>query len=266
MVIIKKKKVRADKLLVDQGFAPTRQKAQALIMAGLVISGGRRVEKSGQLLDTEKEIVLLSTIPFVSRGGLKLEEGLRKWKIRVEGKIAVDLGASTGGFTDCLLQHGAAMVYAVDVDVKQLDCHLTKDPRVRRIEKNARNLNRADFAESPGILTADLSFISILKVLPAVREFLGRGDMLALIKPQFEVGKGRVGKKGIVRDPALHEETLGRVVDAASTLGFHLRGLLKCATRGQKGNQEFLAWWTLEEEPLNHEEIRAMIKEAVWDE
>ena len=266
MVIINTKKERADKLLVDRGFAPTRQKAQALIMAGLVFSGGRRVEKPGQLLEAEKEILLQSKIPYVSRGGLKLEEGLNKWKIPVEGKIAADFGASTGGFTDCLLQHGARMVYAVDVDVKQLDCHLAEDPRVRRIGKNARYLNRADFAEPPDILTADLAFISILKVLPAVKEFLGRGNMLALLKPQFEVGKGRVGKKGIVRDPALHEETLGRVVDAASTLGFNLRGLLKCATRGQKGNQEFLAWWTLEEGPLSHEEIRAMIKEAVWDE
>lgn len=204
------KKERADRLLVCRGLAPTRQKAQALIMAGLAFSGGRRVEKPGQLLDPGEETVVRANIPYVGRGGLKLEQALQKWKIPVDGKIAADLGASTGGFTDCLLQHGAEKVYAVDVDIKQLDCHLKENARVRRIEKNARYLKKEDFEEPPEVLTADLSFISILKVLPAVREFLGRGTSWPCSSPSLKSEKVRWEKKESCGTPPFMKKRLAR--------------------------------------------------------
>ncbi len=259
-------KERADKLLLNRGLAETRQKAQALIMAGQVCSEGKRVEKPGQLIALDKEISVKEKMPFASRGGLKLEEALRAFKISIQGKVAADLGASTGGFTDCLLQKGAKKVYAVDVDIKQLDWRLIEDPRVVGIEKNARHLRKEDFADSLDIVTMDLSFISVLKVLPAIREFLGSGLLLSLIKPQFEVGKGRVGKKGVVRNPALHEEVLVRVIEDAQRLGFSPKGLVRSSLRGQKGNREFFILWALDKQPLSLKRVQSMVKEAVWDE
>jgi 23S rRNA (cytidine1920-2'-O)/16S rRNA (cytidine1409-2'-O)-methyltransferase len=259
-------KERADKLVVSRGLAESRQKAQALIMAGLVFSEGKRVEKPGQRIGTGSEISLMEKIPYVSRAGLKLEEALRSFNISVQEKIAADLGASTGGFTDCLLQKGAKKVYAVDVDVKQLDWHLREDPRVVCIEKNARYLKRDDFADSLDIVTMDLSFISVLKVLPALKEFIGSGVLLSLIKPQFEVGKGQVGKKGVVRDKALHADVLKKITGEAMQIGFFPAGLIKSSVLGQKGNQEFFISWTLGKESLNSEEIHRLIKEAVWNE
>lgn len=260
------KKDRADKVLLARGLAESRQKAQALIMAGLVYSEEKRVEKPGQMIHLDQEIFLKETIPFVSRGGLKLREALEAFKLSVEGKVAADLGASTGGFTDCLLQGGAVKVYAVDVDTTQLDWRLRKDPRVVCIQKNARYLSRKDFNDSVDIVTVDLSFISVLKVLPAVKEFLGEGMLLSLIKPQFEAGKGQVGKKGVVRDPALHEEVLEKTIARAQKMGFVVRDMLKSSIRGQKGNREFFVLWTLMAEPLTDNKVRKLIKEAVWDE
>jgi len=261
-----KRKERIDLLLLDRGLAQTPQKAQALVMAGLVFSGSRRIEKPGEMISRDQEISLKNKLPYVGRGGLKLEEALDKWRVSVKGRIAADLGASTGGFTDCLLQRGARKVYAVDVDIRQLDCHLRENALVRPIEKNARFLKRDDFDEPPDIVTTDLSFISILKVLPAVREWLGEGILLTLLKPQFEAGKGKVGKKGIVRDPSVHEETLRGVIRAASEMGFNLRALMKCSTPGQKGNREFFAFWSLGNETLSPGKNQKLIKEAVWDE
>jgi len=259
-------KERADKLVVIRGLAESRQKAQALIMAGLVFSEGKRIEKPGQRMGADQEISLKGKIPFVSRGGLKLEEALRSFKIPVEGQIAADLGASTGGFTDCLLQKGAKKVYAVDVDVKQLDWRLREDPRVVPIEKNARYLKKDDFADSPDIVTMDLSFISVLKVLPAIKEFIGNGALLSLIKPQFEVGKHQVGKRGVVRDKTLHEDVLEKIIREATELKFFPVGLIKSSFRGQRGNREFFILWTLGKKSLNSKEIQRLIKEAVWDE
>ncbi|MCK4759176.1 MAG: TlyA family RNA methyltransferase, partial [Candidatus Aminicenantes bacterium] len=162
------KKERADKVLSSRGLAESRQKAQALIMAGLVYSGEQRIEKPGQMIAVDMELSLKERLPYVSRGGLKLQEALEAFEIPVQDKIAADLGASTGGFTDCLLQKGAKMVYAVDVDTSQIDWRLREDPRVVCIEKNARYLSKGDFADIPEIVTTDLSFISVLKVLPAV--------------------------------------------------------------------------------------------------
>ncbi len=259
-------KERADKIIVDKGLAESRQKAQALIMAGRVFSDGERIEKPGQKVSTAQVISVKEIMPFVSRGGLKLAEALDALRISVTGKVAADLGASTGGFTDCLLQRGAKKVYAVDVDTKQLDWRLKEDPRVTLIERNARYLKKDDFRESLDFITADLSFISLLKVLPAIKCFIRDGQLLALIKPQFEVGKGQVGKKGVIRNPRLHEEVLVNMMEEAEKIGFHAAGLTKSSIRGQKGNQEFFSLWSLRQSTLTPNRLRRLIKEAVWNE
>ena len=237
------KKDRADRVLASLGLAESRQKAQALIMAGLVFAGGHRVEKPGQMLDSDQDIEVRETLPFVSRGGLKLDEALDAFAISTKGKIAADLGASTGGFTDCLLQRGAHKVYAVDVDSRQLDVRLREDPRVVVVEKNARYLEREDVDDRLDIVTIDLSFISVLKVLPAVKDILDEGWIVSLIKPQFEVGRHQVGKKGIVRDLSLHEEVLVKIVEEAEGIGFSPQDVMRPSIRGQKGNQEYFILW-----------------------
>jgi 23S rRNA (cytidine1920-2'-O)/16S rRNA (cytidine1409-2'-O)-methyltransferase len=256
-------KERADKLLAGRGLASSREKAQALIMAGLVTSGGRPVGKAGELMDADAPLEVAHPLPFVSRGGLKLEEALDRFGIDVSGMAAIDIGASTGGFVDCLLKRGAAKVYAIDVDTKQLDWNLTKDPRVVTIEKNARALAAADLPELPGIVTMDVSFISVLKILPALKAIPGDWTLVSLIKPQFEAGPKDVGKKGVIRDAAVHAEVLARVVAGARELGFGLKGLIRCSTHGQKGNVEFFARWVKGSPDLNADLVPAWIKEAV---
>jgi 23S rRNA (cytidine1920-2'-O)/16S rRNA (cytidine1409-2'-O)-methyltransferase len=258
------KKERADRLLVDRGLAGSREKAQALIMAGLVTAGGRMVAKPGELVDAEARIAVEEGNPYVSRGGLKLAEALEDFAVQVAGKTAADLGSSTGGFTDCLLQRGARRVYAVDVSTGQLDWKLRRDPRVVLLEKNARYLESGDFAERPELVTMDLSFISVLKVLPAVRRFLFEGDVLGLLKPQFEVGKGQVGKRGVVRNPAQHEAVLIRLLQGALELGFVVRGLYACRVRGQRGNREFFVHWTPAGRSVSEKEVREMVREVVY--
>lgn len=261
----KPKKERADKLLLSRHLAESCHKAQALIMAGLVSAGGRRVEKPGQMISADEEISLREKIPYVSRAGLKLEEALDTFSVNVAGAVAADLGSSTGGFTDCLLRRGARLVYAVDVSMGQLDWRLRNDPRVILIEKNARYLKREDFMETPSIITLDLSFISVLKVLPAVKEFLGDGILLSLLKPQFEAGKGQVGEKGIVRNPAQHEAVLNQVIGEARKMGFGIRGLIRCSVRGQRGNREFFAYWTLTEQYWPQERVRELVREVAHE-
>jgi 23S rRNA (cytidine1920-2'-O)/16S rRNA (cytidine1409-2'-O)-methyltransferase len=260
------KKERADKVLASRGLAESRQKAQALIMAGLVFSGKQRIEKPGQMIASDRELSLKEQMPYVSRGGLKLAEALEVFNIPIQDKVAADLGSSTGGFTDCLLQKGAKRVYAVDVDISQIDWRLKEDSRVVCIEKNARYLTKDDFAPSPDVVTTDLSFISVLKVLSAVKEFLGNGQLLSLIKPQFEAGKSQVGKKGIVRDAAIHEEVLTKTTAEAHKMGFVTKGAIQSPILGQKGNREFFIYWSLTEAPLSQKEVQSLIKEAVWDE
>ena len=256
-------KERADKLLAARGLASSREKAQALIMAGSVTSAGRPVRKPGALIDAEAPLEIAQTLPFVSRGGLKLREALERFAIDVRGLVALDIGASTGGFVDCLLQRGAAKVYAVDVDTKQLDWNLSKDPRVVLVERNARELAAADIPEPPGIVTMDVSFISVLKILPALRGIAGDWTLVSLIKPQFEAGPRDVGRKGVVRDPAVHAEVLTRVLAEARPMGFGCRGLMRCSTHGQKGNVEFFAWWIKGTPDLNADVVPTWIKEAV---
>jgi len=258
-------KDRADKIVVNQGLAESRHKAQALILAGLVYSEKGRVEKSGQLIPVGTEIFLKEKMPYVSRGGLKLIEALEFFAITLKDMVAADLGCSTGGFTDCLLKEGAKKVYAVDVDTRQIDVKLRENPRVVLIEKNARYLERKDFPEPPDLITIDLSFISVLKVLPAVRNILKDGELIVLIKPQFEVGKGQVGKGGIVRDPNLHVEVLERMLREASEMGFLVQSLMKTSVRGQKGNREFFVHWSLFKDSLTHVQVQKLIEEVVWD-
>ena len=256
-------KERADKLLVGQALAPNCEKAQALIMAGLVTSAGRPILKPGELVDEEAAFEVAIPLPFVSRGGLKLEEALDRFGIDVGGMAALDIGASTGGFVDCLLKRGATRVYAVDVDVKQLDWGLSRDPRVVTVEKNARYLAPEDIAEAPDIVTMDVSFISVLNILSALQAIPGAWALISLIKPQFEAGPQDVGKKGVVRDPAIHAAVLARVVEGAREIGFGLAGLIRCSTRGQKGNVEFFARWAKGEPDINAALVPSWIKEAV---
>jgi 23S rRNA (cytidine1920-2'-O)/16S rRNA (cytidine1409-2'-O)-methyltransferase len=269
------KRERADKLLVERGLAETRQKAQALIMAGLVSADGRRVEKAGQPMDPDAPFVVEKPLPYVGRGGLKLEQALDEFAVNPTGLICADIGSSTGGFSDCLLQRGAARVFCVDVDIRQLDDRIRRHPRVAILQKNARNLVPGDFEPIPSLVVMDVSFISVLKILPALRiVFDARparpGDpaplLLSLIKPQFEAGKGQVGKKGVIRDPELHAEILTRIAGEAAALGFALGGLVRCKTRGQKGNQEFFARWTPERMERPGEDVIKWIREAVRNE
>lgn len=236
-------KQRLDKLMVERGLAPSREKAQALIMAGQVVVGDHAAEKAGQQVTAEVEIRIKGDLlPFVSRGGLKLEKGLVAFGIDSDGRVAIDVGASTGGFTDCLLQRGAAKVYAVDVGYGQLAWKLRKDPRVVVMEKtNIRNLQPEQLEPLPDLAVIDASFISLNLVLPPTLLLLKKpAEVIALIKPQFEVGKGAVGKGGIVRDPRLHDEVLANMEQLAHELGTSLLGICDSPITGADGNREFL--------------------------
>jgi 23S rRNA (cytidine1920-2'-O)/16S rRNA (cytidine1409-2'-O)-methyltransferase len=236
-------KPRLDRLLVDRGLAPTREKAQALIMAGEVLVDGRKAAKPGQPVDAEIRIEVLAQPPFVSRGGLKLDAAIAHFAIRVAGRVCLDIGASTGGFTDCLLQRGAARVHAVDVGSGQLDWKIRSDARVVVHEKlNARYLRPEDIGEPIGLAVCDVSFISVTLILPAVKPVLqSDGEMVILVKPQFEAGKGQVGKGGIVREPELHQAACRRVDEAVRQLGFET-DIMESPILGAEGNREFLLY------------------------
>lgn len=236
-------KERIDKVLVLRGFAESRTRAQALILAGQVLVRDQRIDKPGQLVEPNAEIRIKGeTQRYASRGGLKLEAALREFKIDPTGKNCIDLGASTGGFTDCLLQQGAARVWAIDVGHNQLAWRLRQDPRVVALEgENARHLDPGQFTVRIDLATIDVSFISLTKILPAVRPCLSDlGDCISLIKPQFEVGKGEVGRGGIVTDAAKHRRVLNEIKDAALSIGFHPVGLIESPILGAEGNREFL--------------------------
>lgn len=237
-------KRRLDVALVERGLAETRAAAQRLVMAGLVFSGERRLDKAGQGVGPDSALeVRGQPHPYVSRGGLKLAKALDHFSIPVEGRIALDVGASTGGFTDCLLQRGAAKVYAVDVGTNQLAWKLRSDPRVVSMEKtNMRDVTRALIPEPVELIVCDASFISLRTVLPAALALAAPGAHLAaLIKPQFEVGKGRVGKGGIVREPALHGEACATVSDwLGAQPGWRVFGVVESPITGAEGNKEFL--------------------------
>ena len=242
-----RKSERIDKLLVERGLADSRTKAQALVMAGLVLVNEQRVAKPSDNTPLDAKIRLKGaddpTSRYVGRGGLKLEAALREFAVDVAGLICIDVGASTGGFTDCLLQHGAASVVALDVGHNQLDWRLRNDPRVTVQEGvNARYLTPEDFSEKFDLAVMDVSFISATKVMPALIPLLAdAGRLITLIKPQFEVGRGEVGSGGIVRDQEKHTRVIGEVNQAATHLGLRVVGLIESPLQGADGNREFLA-------------------------
>lgn len=239
---------RIDRVLVDRGLAESRTKAQALVMAGAVLVDEQLVNKPSELFDPNAKIRIKSdaTSRYVSRGGLKLEAALCEFQIDVTGMTCVDVGSSTGGFTDCLLQHGAQRVVAIDVGHNQMDWKLRNDQRVELREGvNARQLSEDNFDEQFDLATIDVAFISATKILPAVVPLVKEnGCIVTLIKPQFEVGKGEVGKGGIVKDPTQHQRVVAEVNAAAESLGLRVGGLVESPIRGAEGNIEFLALYS----------------------
>lgn len=240
-------KKRLDVLLCEKGLAESRQKAQAVIMAGEVFVNGQRASKAGAATDEEAVLELRgNTLRYVSRGGLKLEKAMDCFPIVLEGKTAADIGASTGGFTDCMLQNGAAKVYAVDVGYGQLAWSLRSDPRVVCLERtNARYLTREQIPETLDFASVDVSFISLRLILPALRALLSlKGEAVCLVKPQFEAGRELVGKKGVVRDPAVHLAVLEQFLNHAEEADFSVKGLTFSPVRGPEGNIEYLGYLT----------------------
>lgn len=245
-------KKRLDVLLVEKGFAETRTKAQAVIMSGLVYVEGQKADKPGISYEENVTIeVRTGGCPYVSRGGLKLEKALRDFGVDPTGYVCSDSGASTGGFTDCLLQQGASKVFAIDVGYGQLDWKIRSDPRVVVMERtNVRYVTPEDLGEPLDLSVIDVSFISLRIVLPVIKTFLkSTGQVLCLIKPQFEAGKEKVGKKGVVRDPAIHKEVLDDFVALTKEIGFAILGLTFSPVKGPEGNIEFLAHLTLDDKP-----------------
>jgi 23S rRNA (cytidine1920-2'-O)/16S rRNA (cytidine1409-2'-O)-methyltransferase len=241
------KRERIDKLLVERGLVESRAKAQALVMAGVVLVDDQRINKPSELIHPDAQVRIKGgddpTSRYVGRGGLKLEAALREFSIHVDGLSCLDVGASTGGFTDCLLQHGASKVVALDVGHNQIDWKLRNDARVEvREGVNARHLQPQDFESTFDLAVMDVSFISATKVLPAIVPLLtDSGRLIVLIKPQFEVGRGEVGKGGIVRDPDKHARVIEEVNQAASELGLVVGKVIESPIRGAEGNVEFLA-------------------------
>jgi 23S rRNA (cytidine1920-2'-O)/16S rRNA (cytidine1409-2'-O)-methyltransferase len=236
-------KLRLDRLLVERGLVESREKAQALIMAGEVLLNGQKAAKPGQAVAADAAVEVQARPPYVSRGGFKLAAALRHFAIDVRDQVCLDIGASTGGFTDALLQAGASRVHAVDVGTGQIAWSLRNDPRVILHEScNARELQFAEIGERVSLIVCDVSFISVTLILPAVAPLLQSGGrMVILIKPQFEVGKGQVGKGGIVREPALHQAACERVEKAVRAFGFSTR-IMDSPIRGAEGNKEFLLY------------------------
>ena len=264
-------KMRLDVLLVNRGLAESREKAKAVIMEGKVFVKGQREDKAGSMFDEAAPIEIHGQkLRYVSRGGLKLEKAVAHFDLKLEGKICMDVGPSTGGFTDCMLQNGAAKVYAVDVGTNQLDWKLRSDPRVVCMEKtNIRYLLPEQIEEPPAFASIDVAFISLTKVLRPVRELLtADGQVVALIKPQFEAGREKVGKKGVVREKSTHLEVIRQVLAYAWSIGFDILALEFSPIKGPEGNIEYLAWLQkterkeLEEIPA-WEEVRAALPEGM---
>ncbi|WP_227766023.1 TlyA family RNA methyltransferase [Zhaonella formicivorans] len=260
-------KERLDILLVKKGLFASREKAKAAIMAGIIRVNGQKVDKAGTLVDVDAALSKTGEeMPYVSRGGLKLEKALKTFSINLNGKVILDVGASTGGFTHCALLNGARKVFAVDVGYGQLAWQLRQDERVVLLERvNVRYLKPEQLAEKADVATIDVSFISVAKVLPAVLACLkSDGEIVALIKPQFEAGKEKVGKKGVVKDPAVHREVIATVVSQAEKLELYMSGLTYSPITGPEGNIEYLLWLTCKHNVQLSPEtlIRAVVAEA----
>src|ERR1035441_4106825 len=240
--MVRPEKIRLDRLLVERGLVESREKAQGLILAGLIMVDEQKMEKCGSLVDAQAVLRMLGDPPrYVSRGGLKLEGALEHFRINPDGRVCLDVGSSTGGFTDCLLQHGAGKVFAVDGGTNQLDWKLRRDPRVIVLEKlNARYITFDRIGTLAELVTIDVSFISVTLILPPLVPLLATpADLIVLVKPQFEVGKGQVGKGGIVRDPAQHQEAIAKVSRTVIQLGFSNLASMGSPLLGAEGNHEF---------------------------
>ena len=262
------KKERLDTLLVEQGFAPSRERAKRLIMAGQVLVDEQRIDKAGTTVPMDAVLrVVGEDLPYVSRGGLKLEKGMAAFGVVLKGKTAADIGASTGGFTDCMLQNGAIKVFAIDVGYGQLDWKLRTDDRVVNMERtNIRHVTVAHLGERIDIASIDVAFISLDKVLPVVKDLLHpRGEIIALVKPQFEAGKARVGKNGVVRDPLVHEEVILTVLGIAESIGLFPAALTFSPVKGPKGNIEYLLYLRMQKVGtvgVDAVSVRAVVAEA----
>ena len=253
-------KERLDVILVNQGYAPSREKAKAVIMSGNVYVNGQREDKAGSAFDESRiQLEVRGTVQkYVSRGGFKLEKAIEKWQLSLKGMVCMDIGASTGGFTDCMLQNEAARVYAVDVGHGQLAWKLRNDERVVCMEQtNFRYLKPSDIPDALDFASVDVSFISLTKILIPARNLLkAGGQMVCLIKPQFEAGREKVGKKGVVREPKVHREVIEKIVDFADCVGFAVRGLDYSPIKGPEGNIEYLLLLCKERE--SSEEVREL--------
>ncbi len=256
-------KKRLDVLLTERGLAESRQKAQAIIMAGQVFWQGRRMDKAGASVPEDADLEVRGGLKYVSRGGLKLEKAMETFDLPdLAGAVAIDAGASTGGFTDCMLQNGAAKVYAVDVGYGQLAWSLRSDPRVVCMERtNVRYLTAEDIPEPLDFGSVDVSFISLRLILPALRGLMKpSGELVCLIKPQFEAGKEKVGKKGVVRDRAVHREVLEQFLRNAAECGFFVKDLTFSPIRGPEGNIEYLGHLTVREQPPYTGDLAALVE------
>lgn len=260
-------KERLDVLLVKKGLAPSREKAKAVIMAGSVYVDGQKEDKAGSVFDEESAQIEVRghALPYVSRGGLKLEKALKVFPITLTDRICMDIGASTGGFTDCMLQNGAAKVYSVDVGYGQLDWKLRQDDRVVCMEKtNFRYMTPEDIPDVLDFASVDVSFISLDKILtPAYALLKEQGEMVALIKPQFEAGREKVGKKGVVRDPKVHEEVISRIVRHADEVSFEVLDLSYSPIRGPEGNIEYLIHLRKNPERTVYPDIPAVFEKKI---
>ena len=258
-------KQRLDVALTERGLAESRHKAQAMVMAGQIYVDGRKVEKAGTPVGPEVQIeVRGKTLPYVSRGGLKLEKALNIWPINLNGAICADIGSSTGGFTDCMLQNGAQKVYAVDSGSNQLDYRLRIHPQVVCMERtNARYLTPEQIPEPLDFFSVDVSFISLRLILPALRPLLRENaQAVCLIKPQFEAGREKVGKKGVVRDPAVQREVLDHFLEHAASAGFAVKDISFSPIKGPEGNIEFLGFLSAKEQPPYESDLAALVAEA----
>ena len=259
-------KKRVDILLVEKGLVESREKAKRIIMEGSVFVGNKRIDKPGEKLDEDVELVIKDNpLTYVSRGGLKLEKAIKLFNIDLFNKVAMDIGASTGGFTDCMLQNGVSKVFAVDVGYGQLDWRLRNDPRVIVMERtNIRNVTYEDINEKIDFITIDVSFISLKLVLPVAKSLLNEdGEVVALIKPQFEAGRDKVGKKGIVREKDTHCEVISSIVEFSRSYGFGICGLSYSPITGATGNIEFLIYLkNNDEKTINSDDIFKIVEEA----
>lgn len=252
------KKERIDILLVDKNLAESREKAKRFIMAGIVFVDNEKVDKAGTKVDIESEILVKGNpLPYVSRGGLKLEKALKEFPIDLEGRVALDIGASTGGFSDCMLQNGIKHIYAIDVGYGQLDWKVRSNEKVTPMDRtNIRYVTTEDIGELANFVSIDVSFISLKLVLPVAKILTDETvDIVALIKPQFEAGREKVGKKGVIKDRKVHKEVIRDIFDFCKTVGLHINGLTFSPVKGAEGNREYLAWITKTEADIDLDQL-----------